>query len=245
MRVLVSLSTLMIIAITFAGCGSSEPTHAQAASTSTVEPTATATPSPTATPTPVPLRPEELLKKLARGTSETGYKVEYDLRGNDAEGPMNGTLTLAANRTSRLAAFSGSIGQMEGDFLLIEQPEAKFLCINGQGQKACLKSRADSPSPIPLPQTFALAEVLQRATDDPETKVRDAGRERVAGRNARCLEVTAPSGHGRVCADEGPGAILRYEGDFEGAQTSMRAKNAAPAVNKDFEPPYPVTDLGG
>lgn len=201
---------------------------------------------PTATPTRVIPKDGKLaLKQLAADITSATYKVVYDISGNDHEGALAGTFTLAADDDRQLLGFEGKVGVLEGHFVVIEDADASYLCIDGQGQKACLKSKPGAASPVPLPTAFSVDTLLDELSKAPGLTVTAAGKEKVAGEDAHCWDVASEGGKGHLCVGDDDGVLLSLDGEFEGAKLSLKAREVGEPGPGEFEPPYPIVDLGG
>lgn len=186
-----------------------------------------------------------MLKQLAADLTSSSYKVVYDISGNDREGALKGTFTLAGKDGSQLLGFEGSVGALAGHFILIREGDSSFLCIDGQGQQACLKARADAPHPIPLPAVFSVDDILEQVAQAPGLAVTPAGTAKIAGADAHCWDVSGNGGKGHLCVSDTDGALLSLDGEFGGSRITLKARESGQPEDGDFEPPYPVVDLGG
>jgi len=187
----------------------------------------------------------ELLRQASRQLGETTYKTTYDLNGTDPGlGALTGTLTIASDGPKGYLGVTGKLGGADGSFIAIHDGTANFLCIEGGGDSACLKTDAHEASPLALPSVLELEQLLDRLAHQPDVDVREIGGERIAGRDGRCFEVGAQPGNGRVCVGESDNLLLLVDGYFHGADFEVRLKEFDPAPGPgDFEPPFPVTEI--
>ncbi|MGE5597157.1 MAG: hypothetical protein ACM3S1_14130 [Hyphomicrobiales bacterium] len=195
--------------------------------------------------TRVRTEPLAALKQVSRDLSASNYKVVYEIHGSDRDtGALDGTLTLATKQPKQLFGISGKLGNDSGTFLVINDGANAFLCIEGRGDKACLKTHSVADAPIPLPSVLNIDDVLQDIASQPGVQVREVAGQQIAGHDGRCFEVEANAGHGTICVDEQDGVVLLVDGDFQGSAFSMRLSEYEPDPEDSlFLPPYTVTEL--
>jgi len=185
----------------------------------------------------------DALKKAATDLTKTTYKVTYDIKGNDPKtGALNGTFTLISKPPRSVFSVTGTD---QGSIIVIEDGTYTFLCIEAEGAKNCLKSKSQATnSALPLPTLFNVDNIVKNISNDPGTIVKDAKSQKIAGRDGKCYEVTSKQGTGTICIAPNEGIVLLIDGTFSGAKMQLTAKeySSAPA-DKDFEPPYQVTDI--
>lgn len=187
----------------------------------------------------------DALRLAATYMKTSTYKAVYGLDGSDNNtGKIEGTLTLASEGDKNLFGISGSIGPEDGSFIVITNGGDAFLCIEGQGDSACLKTHAPRDAVIPLPAVISVDEILDKAVNTPDVLTREVESRTIAGRDGRCIEVVAEGvGMGVICLDEQDNLVLLIEGHFWGSKFNMQLQEFAEPTDRDFDPPFMVTEL--
>jgi hypothetical protein len=184
----------------------------------------------------------DALKKAATDLAKTTYKLTYEIKGNDPKtGALDGTFTLISKPPRSVFAVTSS----DGNIVVIDDGTYSYLCIDAEGQKNCLKSKSEGgSSAMPLPTLFNVDDIVKNISDDASTTVKDAKSRKIAGRDGKCYEVTSKEGTGTLCIDPKDGIVLLIDGTFSGSRMTLTAKEySSTPADKDFEPPYPVTDI--
>lgn len=185
----------------------------------------------------------ELLRAASNALARDAHKLTYELRGKEPGlGDVNGTLTLASRDRQERIGLTGDLGGDQGSFIAIHSGPANFLCIEGRGDSACLKTKADEAAPLQVPSVFKLEGLLDRLANA-GGDVREVGGQQIAGYDGRCFEAGSQSGNGLVCIAEAENLVLLVNGHFQGADFEVRLQEYTQPTDADFEPPFPVTEL--
>lgn len=250
---IVGLAAIALVALGAAACGddddSSKKPAAEATKTdggASKEATKEATKGATKEATRSSNDGLAALQKAAKDLSKLTYKVSYEISGTDAQtGKIAGTFTLASKPPKSLFGISGDFGQGEGTFLVIDDGTSSFLCTESDGEKSCLKSKSSGAGATELPTIFSVDDLMKSIGDDSTASVKEAQGQKIAGKDGKCFDVKSKEGDGMICFSS-DGLVLLIDGQFEGSRITLKAKEASGSpTDKDFEPPYPVIDLGG
>ena len=183
--------------------------------------------------------------------SYTG-KVTYDITdfstGDGADLTGFATMTIyQKDGSSRL-----DISSPDDDIIFISTPDASYLCSGGAD---CLKYSADDETAGAAVSVFSALfsdeSINQMIGDIPGGLDFDVTSETIAGLDATCFKTTgdldsseAGDESGEFCFSDG-GLMLRLAFDSDGQSSSFEATSASEDVpDSDFDPPFPVTDLG-
>ena len=183
--------------------------------------------------------------------SYTG-KVTYDISDFDTgDGAgLGGVSTMTIYQkggSSRL-----DISSPDGDIIFINTADASYLCSGGAD---CLKYSADDETAGAAVSVFSALfsdeSINQMIGDIPNGLDFDATSETIAGLDATCFKTTGdldPTEAGdetsEFCFSDG-GLMLRLAFGSGGLSSSFEASSASEDVpDSDFDPPFPVTDLG-
>ena len=211
-------------------------------------------PQPTSTAT-APARPSvtvvsgldgrALMRSASNRLQSETYRLVYEIKGSDPDvGDIDGTLTVSSRAPRQAFGISGRIGGDTGTFMVIQEANLAYLCVEGQGDSACLKTESNEQAPIPLPAVLSFDEAFKRLADSPSTTAREVAGQTIAGRAGRCFEVSGDEGNGLVCIQETDGLVLLMDGQFGATRGALRLKEYVPAPSdRDFEPPYEVIEL--
>lgn len=235
----------------------------EAGGEATEEAGATATAEEEATPTG---EPEEELVALVEGLSETTFRAEYELSGDQG----SGTLVIYHDVPNLRLDFRGPIEGEEQSLSFILRPPAAYLCFEAEGQGQCLDVGASlgetAGSFLPgepgdgglaeeeidfgaiVSGNFDLGDFIARQSDQFEaTEVE--GRE-IAGIDGRCFRITPTAaaelltGEAEFCFSE-EGVLLLASATTEDGTFELRAVEVSGDVSDgDFEPPYPISEGG-
>lgn len=226
---------LSFAALLLGGAGCSDQDNA---------PGATATVTPAETRAPAGQAGLDVLRQLAGNFGKTTYRLVYQVTGTDASGGrVDATLSMAADPPRQLVGIAGDVGGKVGQFLLIDDGQASFVCVDSNGSQGCLKGKSSGRPTVPLPSFLNVESLMRGIADQPGAGVDDAPDQQIAGRQAKCWDVKGQQGNGRFCVDaRDQGTLLLLEGDFGTGKFSMKAKEVGKPSSKDFEPPFKVTD---
>lgn len=211
-----------------------------------VPPTSTATAPARPSGTAVPgLDGRQLMRDASNRLQTATYRLVYEIKGSDPDvGEIDGTLTVSSRTPRQAFGISGRIGGDTGTFMVIQDANLAYLCVEGQGDSACLKTDSNQQAPIPLPAVLSFDETFKRLAESPGTTAREVAGQTIAGRAGRCFEVAGNEGNGLVCLQESDGLVLLLDGQFGGNQGTLRLKEYIPTPSdRDFEPPYQVVEL--
>lgn len=199
------------------------------------------------TATPFPPEPRDALARAVDSFSYQPFRATYLVTMEERGlGNVGGTLTIAAKGARSRATLEGTYAGHDGAVAVAREPGADYLCIDGQGQQACLKTKPETLSPVPLPVALELPAMVQALADDPSATFTPVNGYRTAGRSGHCWKATGNNVAATVCVADGDGTLLMYDGALRGARGSIRLKEfEKSASDGDVKPPYGVTELPG
>lgn len=197
--------------------------------------------------TPLPPEPRQAIARAAELFGHQPFRMAFLVNMEERGlGTVGGTLTIAAKGAKSRATLEGTYAGHDGAIAVAREPGADYLCIDGQGQQACLKIKPDAVSPVPLPVALELPAMLQALADDSTATFVPANGYRAGGRSGHCWKVTGNNVVATVCVADSDGTLLMYEGALRGAKGSIRLKEfEKSASDGDVKPPYEVTELPG
>lgn len=209
-----------------------------AGATGTATRTSTAsTPAATATATGTAGGAETLRRAVSLEKDAT-YSITYEVTFVEGGTTTKGTYVVNQKPPKRAATLTFD----DGTIALIFDGQNSWVC-NGDGKDGiCLRDdRPDQPDLLPSGSPNEVVKDITDRIDD--TRAREVGRRTVAGVEARCWEITNPSGNGTLCLSAN-GVLLLNEGTFEGISSRFVATRISGEVDdRAFEPPY--EELGG
>jgi hypothetical protein len=186
------------------------------------------------------------IKKLTEEYKTFTGKVKYeikDLSGVDSSGLSAMTFYQKGDK-SRV-----DIESADGNIIVINTPDANYMCTKGQCLKSAGTSGADS-SIAPLMSLIDPGTIESEFGSLPKGIDVKSSKEKIAGVEATCLSAkgdldpqTPGEEAGEICIAEG-GLLLRLTFTSGGTSGSFEASEASTKVSdSDFEPPYNVVDI--
>lgn len=186
------------------------------------------------------------LEEIFRGYGQTSFNVTYRIDGTttgveagdeELAGEWTWIQDIEGNRTRFEATQDGEA------VIMITTPERTLLCADGGCFDAGAMMGGMAP-PLEEMLTGSLDEVQQDATT---STVRRIDGRTVAGTDTECVEFEddAEGAQGILCYAEG-GIPLYVESTSADGTFRMEAlRYSSDVSDDDFEPPFPVTSLGG
>lgn len=196
--------------------------------------------SPAASPSP---GDAGTLKDAVKDVSSLTFHVVYDVTSKASDGKESSLRYTSSNKPPKSAVRIEDVAAAE-TYVSVRDGEFSFFCI--ESEKACFKSKLtkDDLAEGVLP-TFDPETIVDDAESEGATAKEVAGRT-IAGRDARCWDITDPTGSGTLCLDKATGVTLLVEGNFSGEDSKFEAKEFSGSVSDDvFVIPseWEITDL--
>ena len=128
---------------------------------------------------------------------------------------------------------------------MITGEDSSVVCFEEEDSPGqCLSFGAGAGSPFELPSFFNAPDLIGSFTTSDGVSVSSAGTETVAGQTATCYNVSSPDGDGKVCVADPGGQLLSVSVDDGELKFQLIVIEFGPSMASDFEPPFPVIDLG-
>jgi hypothetical protein len=165
------------------------------------------------------------------------------------EGTYSGKFAAGAKGASNL--FLMEMETEDGLFIFgtVRDAENSYFCLGGSDpdypdeppQAFCYPGDDDDgPTDDDFP-LFNFEEELQQLVLDGEVTIEDAPDRQVAGYDAKCWQVTDPTGTGVACVSKSDGFLVLIDGDFDEGHVNMEvASYTDKPQDSVFAPPYPV-----
>jgi len=210
-------------------------------------PTATGSPGASATPASSPgasATPGDVgtLRDAVKDYSKSNYRVVYQVTARSTSGDQSLRYSTS-NAPPNSAVLIEDLGEKE-TYRSIRDAGYNYFCIDSE--KLCFKSKlTEEDLAEDILPTVNAGDVVDQAEADGASATEIGGRQ-IAGRDARCWDITDPSGSGQLCLDRETGITLFVEGNFDGDDSRFEATEFSTSPDTAlFVVPadYEITDL--
>ena len=190
--------------------------------------------------------PREALAASAQAMDRENYYLEYDIDIPDVD-LGSGTLVLVqrgADKAVRMVAG-------EGEFAIFSVAGEGFLCVGGDGPRgssqmgsACYRGdEGDNAADEFDGFFFDSTSIMDEIAGDNDAEITDGGDRKVAGLDARCLDIKGPGDDaGTICIAKDTRLLVLIEGTFDNEPGRFELVTAREPADSDFKLPYDVVD---
>lgn len=195
------------------------------------------------------------LKDLSSKASQINGKVTYQMSTTDDKGvTTSGQMTLYSQPPKTRTDISSTDKGQTTNAILISTPDKEYTCTTEQSVgNVCIASPAASSNPLAggLLGAFSDPGAIKNQLDNLPSGVSiETSSKTIAGVSGNCFSASGDlgsgqQGSGEFCfADNGLLLSVSFTSSKDSSKFSLVATQTGDVSDSDFNPPYPVTDLG-
>ena len=175
---------------------------------------------------------DTILNLMEKG-EKANAQISYEVKGGGSDNDFTSWIQAKKNGKTYFS-FKSKDGSSSS---IIDDGKNTYLCTKpADGEGVCLKSAKSADS---LDLSFNRDEVLADFKAS-ASSAKEVGSRKIAGRDARCFEITTDGVKESLCLDKNDGLALFMTGE----EIELTATEAKTNVDdKVFEPPYKVQEL--
>jgi hypothetical protein len=188
------------------------------------------------------------LQKSSDNFVKANYDVTYELTTTSDGKTSTSTMVVKHKDNKDYLAINGDVdGSGEKtDAIIIDDGTNSYICT--ETEKACLKTTSTN-STGGIGQMFTALKpdkLLDAIGSEEGAKVDETSGQKIAGRDAKCYDITSSEGNGTICFDKDTDIMLslKMTNATDGNTNFEATKVGGSPGDDDFKAPYPVQDLG-